>query len=310
MKHTVQVPAVVRRVLCGLVLSVASSVAGLPLLASTPDCEALAARAAAERGLPEGLLPSIARVESGRGQGRLGRRAWPWTLNQGGKGMYFDTRAEALDYLRAAVARGVRNIDVGCMQINYRWHGAQFESLEAMMDPDANTRYAARFLGELQARHGSWEAATGYYHSLTPARARHYRGLVARVLGTMPSPSEMLARLEAAEPLPAPPPPGAASAPVPALAGLVAHGTGPLVALVALVGPGAPDPGPQDVASPYLLAMSGGGVLPDAALPNLAAARADRKAGPVTRAMARDRVRSQIASLRADFDRQSRQDGR
>lgn len=295
MTHDPKVFGLLRRVVAVLILSVATA---LPLLASVPDCEALAARAAAERGIPEGLLPSIARVESGRGQGSLGRRAWPWTLNQAGKGMYFDTRAEAMDYLRAAVASGVRNIDVGCMQINYRWHGEQFASLDAMMDPDTNTRYAARFLSELREQHGSWEIATGFYHSMTPDRSRHYRELVARVLGTMPSPSEMLARLNLAEPVPEHRQPDGGFT----VQGLVPRGTGPLVALRAQ------DADTLDRTSSYQLAMSGGGSLPEAALPNLDMARSDRRVGFGTRAMDQDWVRTQIARLRADFDKQSQTD--
>lgn len=147
-----------------------------------PDCEAMAARIGATEGLPEGLLPAIARIESGR---RLGRtvRAWPWTLNHDGKGLYFETRSEALDYLRQTVAEGPRNIDVGCMQINYYWHSTKFPSVEVMIDPETNIRYAVRFLKELYARKGSWEAAIKHYHSTDPDRgARYHRAFeTARV---------------------------------------------------------------------------------------------------------------------------------
>ena len=287
-----------RRALCALTLSV---LAALPLPASTPDCEALAAQAAAQRGIPEGLLPSIARVESGRGQGKLGRRAWPWTLNQAGKGMYFDTRAEAMDYLRSAIARGVRNIDVGCMQINYRWHGDQFESLDAMMDPVANTRYGARFLAELHARHGSWETATGYYHSMTPERSSHYRGLVARVLKKMPAASTMLARLESTPPPPMSTPTDAVLAQT--TRGLVAIASAPLVALHAV------DVATSDTISLYERAMMDGSFLPGSAEPDLNV-RVPKHAGrQATRRARSDSVQNQIDRLRADFDRQIQTDG-
>lgn len=138
-----------------------------------PDCESMAARIGATAGLPEGLLPAIARIESGR---RLGRtvRAWPWTLNHAGKGLYFETRSEALAYLRQTVAEGPRNIDVGCMQINYYWHSTKFPSVEVMIDPETNIRYAVRFLKELHAIKGSWEAAVKHYHSPDPDRGARY----------------------------------------------------------------------------------------------------------------------------------------
>ncbi|MEC7668836.1 MAG: transglycosylase SLT domain-containing protein [Pseudomonadota bacterium] len=151
-------------------------------LASVPDCEALAEQAAAARGVPSKLLPAIARTESGRGQGKLGHRAWPWTLNVAGKGYYFDTREQALDKLRQVIDSGQRNVDVGCMQVNYRWHGKEFGSIEEMMDPVANTRYAALFMSRLRERTGSWNKATQFYHSQDPKRGHYYLGKVQKIM--------------------------------------------------------------------------------------------------------------------------------
>ena len=142
--------------------------------ATAQDCARLAAQAGAEAGLPDGLLPAISLVEAGRADGQGGVAPWPWTLNEGGKGMYFDTREEALDYLQKAIARGVTNIDVGCMQLNWKWHGAGFPSPVEMMDPERNTRYAARFMAELHDRLGSWETAAAAYHSTDPDRGQNY----------------------------------------------------------------------------------------------------------------------------------------
>lgn len=159
--------------------------APVPLSAEAVDCEALAARASATQSIPANVLASIARVESGRSiKGKV--RAWPWTLNQGGKGMYFDTKAEALQYLRKAIAGGVRNIDVGCMQINYRWHKQNFASLEQMIDPHANTRYGAQYLAELRNRLGSWDRAIANYHSSNPARGRSYLNKVNNIRAKQP----------------------------------------------------------------------------------------------------------------------------
>ena len=170
------VSRLVRRALSA-VLVVVALVPGTPASAMTgvvPDCEAMAARIGAAEGLPEGLLPAIARIESGR---RVGRsvRAWPWTLNHAGRGLYFETREEALAYLRQTVAEGSRNIDVGCMQVNHYWHGENFPSVEAMINPETNIRYAVRFLKELHASKGSWEAAVRHYHSPDPERGARYR---------------------------------------------------------------------------------------------------------------------------------------
>lgn len=160
--------------------------AAMPAAARAVDCEQMAARTAALHGIPEGLMPAIARVETGLKQGDRGVRAWPWTLNVQGKGYYFKTRKEALDKLKAVLKEGVRNVDVGCMQINYRWHAENFASVEEMMTPEANTRYAAKFLTRLKKRHGSWEEATKHYHSADSDRGTAYLGRVNRVLAKLP----------------------------------------------------------------------------------------------------------------------------
>ncbi|MGP3697197.1 transglycosylase SLT domain-containing protein [Rhodobacter sp. NSM] len=162
-----------------LVLSLVLLLLSAPALRAAESCEDLAARAGAEAGLPEGLMPAIARVESGR-KGR----AWPWTLNQGGRGMFFETKDEALAMLRSVTASGVTNIDVGCMQLNWRWHSPAFGSADEMIDPVSNTRHAARFLVELHARLGSWEAATAAYHSADRARGAAYLAKVEAERGT------------------------------------------------------------------------------------------------------------------------------
>jgi soluble lytic murein transglycosylase-like protein len=56
-------------------------------------------------------------------------------------------------------------IDLGCMQINHRYHGAEFSSVGAMLDPHANVDYAARFLARLHARHETWTMAVARYHA-------------------------------------------------------------------------------------------------------------------------------------------------
>lgn len=151
-------------------------VAALPFSAgaSTDICEQNAAAAAARHDLPDGLLRAIARTESGRSVDGSGPRAWPWTANVAGRGFYFDTRDAALAHLDGVLATGQTSFDVGCMQLNYRWHGDRFGSLGEMIDPARNTDYAARYLRELYAETGDWDTATRYYHSRTPAYGTAY----------------------------------------------------------------------------------------------------------------------------------------
>ncbi|MGB3148827.1 MAG: transglycosylase SLT domain-containing protein, partial [Paracoccaceae bacterium] len=60
------------------------------------------------------------------------------------------------------------------------WHGENFQSVAHMFDPTANATYAARFLRDLYAEKGSWEAAAGAYHSRTPAYAERYAARFVR----------------------------------------------------------------------------------------------------------------------------------
>ena len=156
---------------------------------SVPDCEGMAVEVGRRAGLPDGYLPAISRIESGRQIDKT-RKAWPWTLNHSGKGLYFETRGEALAYLKKATRKGRTNIDVGCMQINHYWHGHQFSSLEQMMEPARNIEYAASYLKALYGRHGSWVEAVKHYHSPDDARgARYFKGFQAahrRVKDTPP----------------------------------------------------------------------------------------------------------------------------
>jgi hypothetical protein len=140
-----------------------------------------AAIQAAERaaGLPPHLLMAIGRVESNRRDPETGAfHPWPWTINAEGRGQYFPTKAAAIAAVQAEQARGVRSIDVGCMQINLRHHPNAFASLEEAFDPVANARYAARFLTELNSTRNDWARAASAYHSQTPEFAEPYRARV------------------------------------------------------------------------------------------------------------------------------------
>lgn len=140
-----------------------------------------AAIAAAERAaaIPPGLLHAIGRVESGRRDPDSGAFGpWPWTINADGRGQFFPTREAAIAAVRQLQAQGVRSIDVGCLQVNLRHHPEAFRSLEEAFDPEANARYAARYLRELHAASNDWLRAAANYHSHTPALAEAYRARV------------------------------------------------------------------------------------------------------------------------------------
>ena len=61
----------------------------------------------------------------------------------------------------------VRSVDIGLMQINWKFHGEHFASMQELFDPATNLDYAARFLKSLLDQHGDLEKAVAHYHSST-----------------------------------------------------------------------------------------------------------------------------------------------
>ncbi|WP_420585361.1 lytic transglycosylase domain-containing protein [Ruegeria sp.] len=147
-------------------------------------CDNAARRAALSEGVPLDVMRAIARVETGRVRDGL-LEPWPWTINVEGQGFWFTSEYEAKTYVFNIFKAGKRSFDIGCFQINYRWHGKAFRSIDAMFDPDENATYAAQFLNDLYAELGSWPAAVGAYHSRTPSLAKAYSGRFQTVLAQL-----------------------------------------------------------------------------------------------------------------------------
>jgi len=125
---------------------------------------------------PRHLLSAIALAESGR-RHPVTKAAvpWPWAVMSEGRGRYLPTKAAAIAEVRGLQARGIRNIDVGCMQINLSYHPDAFDSLDEAFDPAVNVAYAAEYLRSLYDSQGSWQEAAGRYHSATPAHKIPYQ---------------------------------------------------------------------------------------------------------------------------------------
>lgn len=150
--------------------------------ASDPSalCEQATVLAAEQTGVPLSVLQAIALAESGRSWGGR-QRPWPWTVNFGGDGTWYDSSAEAWRAVADFQAQGGTNFDIGCFQINHRWHAGAFPDLAAMLDPKANALYAAEFLRDLFAETASWPDAAAAYHSRTPEFADRYRARFNRL---------------------------------------------------------------------------------------------------------------------------------
>jgi hypothetical protein len=145
-------------------------------------CEDAAIHHERQHGLPRALLAAVSMAESGRYDAKTRKaRAWPWTINAEGRPYYFKSKADAVAKTQALLASGMRSIDIGCMQVNLRYHPDAFASLEDGFDPMTNVAYGANFLMRLHKRTGSWPEAVADYHSQSEARGDRYFARVIRI---------------------------------------------------------------------------------------------------------------------------------
>ena len=123
--------------------------------------------------IPNNILLGIGLQEAGT---RVNKQltVWPWAINAEGKGRLFNTKASAISWVAQQLNNGMRSIDVGCMQVNLRWHPNAFNSLAEGFHPKANVEYAARLLKKHYNETGSWRIAAGRYHSKTPEKQQVY----------------------------------------------------------------------------------------------------------------------------------------
>ncbi|MFV0410302.1 MAG: hypothetical protein ACK5LJ_11590 [Paracoccus sp. (in: a-proteobacteria)] len=145
-----------RIVLLGLLMVMAApALARAPVEEPAALCEWVASMAATESGVSADILGALTLTETGRRWDGV-VRPWAWSVNAEGEGTWFDDPNAALGFAEDRVVRGRHNLDIGCFQLNYRWHGMNFSSMAEMFDPLSNARYAARFVSELDAETGDW----------------------------------------------------------------------------------------------------------------------------------------------------------
>jgi soluble lytic murein transglycosylase-like protein len=110
--------------------------------------------------VPLGVLYAVGMTETGD-KGSL----QPFALNVEGRTMTARSAKEAVKIFEQSKRKGAVLIDLGCMQINHRYHGGQFASVADMLSPQQNVAYAAKFLNTLREREGSWTMAVARYHA-------------------------------------------------------------------------------------------------------------------------------------------------
>ncbi|WP_085904056.1 transglycosylase SLT domain-containing protein [Kiloniella majae] len=160
----------------GVLTSVNAFAQSLSAKSNSDICADIITETEIQKKIPLHLLRAISLVESGKWDKEKGSRvAWPWTVMAEGKGRYLPTKHAAIAEVKNLKAKGVKNIDVGCMQVNLYHHSKAFKSLNDAFDPHKNVAYAAKFLVELRGKSPSWTSAVGRYHSYNQKYSTPYR---------------------------------------------------------------------------------------------------------------------------------------
>jgi len=148
-----------------------------PTLSASQPIPSAYRAVAFEYGIPARLFYAVALTESG--QSSLSQkqwRPWPWTLNINGQGHYYPSRQAAWTKLQQALKDKQTAVDVGLMQIAWRYHRQALGSAWQALEPLHNLRVGAGILKRCYARMTDWWQSLGCYHAPNdPDRARKYR---------------------------------------------------------------------------------------------------------------------------------------
>lgn len=140
---------------------------------SKKDCTNLIKQLETDNSIPSGLLEAISSVES---------EHTPYAVNCNGKSRLFTNHDAAKSYVRGLRDKGIIDINIGVLQINYAYHQNSFKEAEHILDPYRNVAYAAKYLASLKKIHGSWAKAVKFYHSPV---ARYQNMYFAKVMNAL-----------------------------------------------------------------------------------------------------------------------------
>lgn len=137
---------------------------------ASADCPTLISQAETRRNIPRGLLMAIAMTESS-----LNGRPNPFAMNIAGRSYFASSGQDMANVISANWQRGVTSIDVGCMQINLKYHGMKFGRLTDLLNSPTNVEYGASYLIALAVEAGSWkDAVMSYHNKKNPTRRAWY----------------------------------------------------------------------------------------------------------------------------------------
>lgn len=118
-----------------------------------------------ENHIPPVILYGIALTESGKTLRSNKYRPWPWTLNIVGVPRRYPSRKAAWKGLLFYLQQGFKSIDIGIMQVNWKYHHKKLGTPWQALEPVNNIQTGARILSAEYKKTGLWKTAVGRYHS-------------------------------------------------------------------------------------------------------------------------------------------------
>jgi hypothetical protein len=160
-----KIRSIIKQMIITLSIIISFVLANTVQAATKPELLEIISNAEKEHNIPKGLLLAVAKTES---------NLEAYALNISGRPHFFKDKNIASQTIRRALDEGITNIDIGAAQINYKWHGHKFSSIEDMLSPEVNIHYAAKLLAKLKQQHGNWHKAIRIYHSSNLKYHRQY----------------------------------------------------------------------------------------------------------------------------------------
>ncbi|WP_257291840.1 transglycosylase SLT domain-containing protein [Endozoicomonas sp. ONNA1] len=119
-------------------------------------------------GIDPYLLYSVALAESASGRGDKGSKQispWPWTLRTLSDAYYGLNKSDAEKKLQEMQKTDNDSIDVGLMQVNYRYHKDKVSNITDLLDPATNLDVGAQILSTaIKSSPNDLELGVGRYH--------------------------------------------------------------------------------------------------------------------------------------------------
>jgi len=120
------------------------------------------------------LLYAVSLVESAM-NGREGVTPSPLALRTRYIPHFPTSLEEAKELLPDLLTKHGNSIDIGLMQVNWRWHRDKVSDITDLLDPTTNVMVGAQILRySIDSKPGDYELGIGTYHSPTEIRARNY----------------------------------------------------------------------------------------------------------------------------------------